>query len=160
MIAGSEVFLLAYSSYHRSRLAFIFSDIAIIVFAVFSIMLSLNTSAISFEPVNAAPYLYSLTILFVAFLFWRRITRLAQALSRFADFFNLLTVMVALVAVSALFYSSYEVIKDLVGMPEYQIVYISHFMFYGGLSVMFVAFQKLARMGGGALDDVKNREIN
>lgn len=158
MIAGSEIFMRAYSGYKSTRFIFILSDIAIVVFAVFSTLLYLNPALISFEPANAAPYFYSFVVLTATFLFWRRILRLTRAVPQLSGFLNLLGWMAGLIAVSAFFYSSYEIIKDFLGVPEYQIIYLSHFVFYAGMSLMFVAFQKLSVVGGGVIDDIKNRK--
>ena len=67
--------------------------------------------------------------------------------------------MVVFVALSALSYSLYDIIKEFLGMPDYQIVYLSHFIFYIGMSLVFLAFQRLENVGGGVVDDIKNREI-
>ena len=41
----------------------------------------------------------------------------------------------------------YDFLSD-VGIPSYQSIYASHFLFYGALSLFFLAFKKLSYMGG------------
>ncbi|KKW24028.1 MAG: hypothetical protein UY70_C0009G0015 [Candidatus Kaiserbacteria bacterium GW2011_GWB1_52_6] len=156
MITGSETFLRAYSGYQRSRTAFALSNSVILAFAVFSGLLFFDTSLISLEPANVVPYLYVCAVLTVAFVFWRRIIHLRRTIPLLDDFFVLLLWMVVFIAISASAYALYDVIKDVFSISEHQIVYLSHFLFYGGMSIMFIAFHKLSYVGGGVIDDIKN----
>lgn len=155
MISGSEIFLLAYGGYHDSRRTLLYTNIAIGAFILLSTLLFVNTSWISLEPNMFAPYLYVLILLSVAVLLERRIFALRKALVQLTPFFSLLRLMVVFVAVASCFYALYEVIQDYLGVPEYQIIYLSHFFFYGGMSLMFVAFQRLSSFGGGLIGDIK-----
>ncbi|OGF62616.1 hypothetical protein A2662_03710 [Candidatus Giovannonibacteria bacterium RIFCSPHIGHO2_01_FULL_45_33] len=159
MISGSEIFLRAYFGHKRARFPFLLSNIVIAGIAVFSTLLFFDNVLVSLEPENAAPYLYSLAVLAAAFLLWRRINLLKHSLPQLTGFFKLLACMVVFVALSALSYSLYDIIKEFLGMPDYQIVYLSHFIFYIGMSLVFLAFQRLENVGGGVVDDIKNREI-
>jgi hypothetical protein len=53
----------------------------------------------------------------------------------------------ALIAAAALQYVLYEALED-AGLPVLQIIYVSHFFFYAALSLLFLSFPKLARLGG------------
>ena len=52
-----------------------------------------------------------------------------------------MVVVALLVAGAAFQYVFYELIED-AGLPEHQVIYMSHFFFYAALSVMFLAFGK------------------
>lgn len=155
MISGSEIFLLAYGGYQKSRRAMVSANIAIGALVLFSTLLFVRTSWISLEPDEFAPYLYMLAVLAVAVLLERRISALTKALSQLTPFFSLLRGMVIFVTAASCFYALYEIIVDYLGIPEYQIIYFSHFFFYGGMSLMFIAFQRLSTFSGGLIDDIK-----
>lgn len=166
MILGSEIFIRAYSGYRHSRAPMAITGIVIAALVSFSFFLSVNSSAISLEPDSITPYLYGAGTIVIAFLFWKRLSRLKASLNRsFLSFFRLLGAMLILVIISSFLYAFYELIEEMAGIPEYQIVYFSHFFFYGGLSLMFLAFEELLKIGGVAKDireflKNKNNKIN
>lgn len=165
MMLGSEIFIRAYSGYHSSRLPFAVMGVFIAALIFFSFLFSLRPGAISLGPEGAAPYIYGVAAMILAFLFWRRISRLKKSLnSSFAGFFGFLRIMLVFVAISIFFNIFYEFMEEWAGIPEYQIVYLSHFFFYGGLSIMFLAFEELLKVGG-VLKDIReylqnNKRIN
>ena len=63
------------------------------------------------------------------------------------DFVNYFIAAFVLIAISALQYVLYDKLLDL-GMPMLQVVYLSHFLFYGALSLIFLAFARLTNLGG------------
>lgn len=153
MMLGSEVFLRAYSGYHRSVIPMLFTGIFIAALVIFSIFLSLKPESISLEPESLTPYLYGAGIVAAAFLFMRRLARLRALLNpSFFGFFRFLNIMLIFVITSSFLYAFYEFIEDFAKIPEYQIVYFSHFFFYGGLSLMFLAFEELLKVGGVVKD--------
>ncbi|MBI2450103.1 MAG: hypothetical protein HYV47_01045 [Candidatus Nealsonbacteria bacterium] len=160
MILGSEIFIRAYSGYRRSRIFIIIGGILIAIFIYLSFLFSVRPEAISLEPEGITPYLYGAASLLLAFLFWRRLLRLRKSLNpSFVGFFRSLKAMLIFVTVSMLFNIFYEFIEDGAGIPEYQIVYFSHFFFYGGLSIMFLAFEELLKVGG-LIGDIRERLKN
>lgn len=153
MILGSEIFVRAHSGYRRSSSPMIATAGAIMMFVFFSFFLSINPESISLEPNSAIPYLYGFIVVAIAFLFWQRLAYLKTVLdASFSGFFRFLGIMIVMVIISSLLYIFYEVIEGVVRIPEYQIIYISHFLFYGGLSIMFLAFEEFLKIGGVAKD--------
>lgn len=79
-----------------------------------------------------------------------------KMLTNFIDYFNASFIMIG---VSASFYVFNEIF-DKVGIDYMQVMYISHFLFYGALSFMFLSFVRLTQLGGlyEAAEKEKNPE--
>lgn len=107
----------------------------------------LRIITISLEPDEADVYLYSVVVIGVTILSITRMLRLGKAVSIMQSFARYIAVAFSLIALAALYYLLYEILEH-AGMPDVQIIYISHFLFYAALSVMFLAFPRLARLGG------------
>jgi hypothetical protein len=140
--------------FKHSKLTFALIGFTIIALALLSLVLIFNESFISLEPDSFAPYIYTISILFIMLVFWMRISLIATVLPRIAEFFNSLIWMAIFISISSTFYSFYEIIEHTAGIQEYQIIYISHFLFYIGMSLMFIAFQALSKVTG-VLADLK-----
>lgn len=158
MLFGTEVFLRAYSSYHRSRIPLIVAAITIGALVIFSGFLATGSEFLSLEPNSIVPYLYAAAALVIAILLLREMKRVRHAMSdAFATFFRYLSAMLGFVGVSLFAYIFYEFIEH-AGVPEVQIVYINHFFFYGGLSIMLLAFEDLLNVGG-IVKDIRDRMV-
>ena len=76
-----------------------------------------------------------------------RLFKIRKSVSIMRGFTSYLIGAFVLVAIAALQYIWYDALQD-AGVPYLQIIYISHFLFYGALSLMFLAFQHIANLGG------------
>ncbi|MBI2626477.1 MAG: hypothetical protein HYW69_02710 [Candidatus Nealsonbacteria bacterium] len=160
MVLGSEIFLRASSGYHSSKAPILLTVFAIATLILFSFFFSIRPETISLEPESMAPYFYGMAAIISAFLFRKRILRLRKSLNpTFSGFFRFLNIMAVFVMVSIFFNIFYEFIEKAAKIPEYQIVYFSHFFFYGGLSIMFLAFEELLKLGG-VLKDIREWQKN
>lgn len=99
------------------------------------------------EPDEPWIYLYGVLVLLATYLSVSRMHALGSATSIMKQFSGYLVVAFILVAGSALYYLAYELLEEL-GLPDTQIIYISHFMFYAALSLMFLAYPRLAKPQG------------
>ncbi|MBI2041795.1 MAG: hypothetical protein HYT20_02105 [Candidatus Nealsonbacteria bacterium] len=163
IVLGSEIFLRAYSGYHRSRMPIIVIGAFIALIVSFSFFLIMDPKAISLEPESIFPYIYMVIVIIAGFLFWKRISKLKTSLNpSFAGFFRFFGIMIIFVMASALFYIFYELIEKAAKIPEYQTIYFSHFFFYIGLSIMFFAFEELLKIGGVVKDvrELLNKKNN
>ncbi|MBI2042235.1 MAG: hypothetical protein HYT21_00570 [Candidatus Nealsonbacteria bacterium] len=160
MIFGSEIFLRAHSGYRHSRVHLVLTGIALAVLLLISFFFSIYPEIISLAPENLAPYAYGVAALMISFILWRRLVRLGNLFSKsLVDFFRYLQIMLIFVVISMIFNIFYEFMEEGLGIPAYEIVYFSHFFFYGGLSVMFLAFEDLLKIGG-VFKDIRERRNN
>lgn len=75
------------------------------------------------------------------------LVRIRRLVSMTRDFVSYLLAATALIGLSAVQNISYDFLEK-IGLPNYQIIYTSHFAFYGALSLMFLAFVRLANLPG------------
>ena len=92
-------------------------------------------------------YSYGLAVLIVTFLGIGRLLRLRAHVTILVNFINYFIASFILISISALMYVLSDVLEG-VGMSYFQVMYISHFLFYGALSLMFLAYGRLSRLGG------------
>lgn len=102
---------------------------------------------VSLEPDEASVYLYAAIVTAVTILCINRMLKIGNSVSIMKTFAWYIAIAFFLVAAAALHYLFYELLED-IGLSEVQIVYLSHFAFYAALSFMFLAFPRLARLGG------------
>ncbi len=102
---------------------------------------------ISIEPNEPDVYMYSTFVILVSIVSAHRVYKIGKAVSIMHGFSGYIAVAFVLIATSSLHYSLYEILEH-AGVPEMQIIYINHFLFYAALSLMFLAFARLAKFGG------------
>ncbi len=120
------------------------------------IIFYLRPGLVNLSPSSWMMYLYTLAVVGVTALgigWLRRLKKHVSILTNFIDYFNAALVMIA---ISAMFYVLNELLAK-IGVEYMQIMYISHFVFYGALSLIFLSFVRLSRLGGiyAALDEDK-----
>lgn len=107
----------------------------------------LNPSLVDLGPNKALMYIYASGVVGATILgvYWLlRLKKYESMLASFIDYFNASFIMIG---VSATFYVFNEIFEK-VGIDYMQVMYISHFLFYGALSFMFLSFVRLTKLGG------------
>lgn len=92
-------------------------------------------------------YGYGLAVVVVAILGIRQLLRLRSHVTILVNFINYFLVSFVLISISAMLY----VLNDFLGsagVSYVQVMYVSHFLFYGALSLMFLAFVRISHLGG------------
>ena len=112
-----------------------------------TILVLMGSVDLAFEPDEPWLYAYALALVLVTVLCVRSLRSLGSHVSIMKSFAVYLGLGVVLIALSALHYVLYDILKD-AGLPLVQVVYISHFCFYAALSVMFLAFPKIVQKTG------------
>jgi hypothetical protein len=107
----------------------------------------LRKMEISIEPDEADVYIYSAFVIAISVFSASRMFKIGKAVSIMHSFAGYIAVAFVLIAASSLHYSLYELLEH-AGVPEMQIIYINHFLFYAALSLMFLAFARLSKLGG------------
>lgn len=118
-----------------------------IISAFSALATSLSGREISLDPDKPLMYIYTLAIIIVTVFGIARLLRIKKHVSILVNFINYFVAGYLLIGFSSLQYVLYEVFLSL-GIPLFRIVYTSHFLFYGALSLMFLAFVRLAQLGG------------
>lgn len=142
---GAEYFLRALSRGKMIMIGILSSGVA--VFFLLTILIFLKKVLVSLEPDEPLIYVYSVLVLSAFFFSVNRLIKIKKHVSIMVGFVDYFIAAFVLITISALQYVLYDVIES-VGVPNFQIVYVSHFLFYGALSFMFLAFARLANLGG------------
>lgn len=104
-------------------------------------------NSIDLAPSNWLMYVYTFAVAAATILgvYWLiKLKKYEAMLANFIDYFNASFVMLG---ISASFYVFNEIFEK-VGIDYMQVMYISHFLFYGALSFMFLSFGRLSKLGG------------
>ncbi len=121
--------------------------VSFIISLVVTALCLLRTIEISIEPDEPIIYIYSLIVVIVSIVSAHRLHRIGRAVSIMHNFAGYVAVAFVLIAASSLHYSLYELLEH-AGVPVMQIIYINHFLFYAALSLIFLAFSHLSKLGG------------
>lgn len=129
----------------------------IIGLVLLSLALLWNDELISLEMDSSAPIIYTVATFAAIGLCLTKMRQIKKRVDFMPGFVNYLSISIILIGVATLSNVYYEYFIDLLGLPEYQAVYFSHFAFYASLSFLFLAFGKVSHLGG-MLDEVKNTD--
>ena len=121
--------------------------ITVISFFILTLMVFFKKLSVSLEPDELTPYIYAILVLGTSFLSLNRLMQIKKHVSIMVSFINYFMGAFVLITISALNYVFYDFING-IGIPEFQIIYISHFLFYGALTLIFLAFGHLTNLGG------------
>ncbi len=142
--AGAEYFLSQRIKKQALLFVLLLSFVSSLVVTVLGFM---RVISVSIEPDENILYVYAAIVVGVTILSINRMLTLGKVVSIMKSFAQYISVAFVLVAAAALHYLLYEVLEH-AGMPEMQIIYVGHFLFYAALSLMFLAFPRLAKLGG------------
>lgn len=142
---GAEYFLRTLKKNSTVMIGTMIAGIAIFIFLVWLIFS--NKVQVSLEPDEPWLYVYGALVFGASFLSLSRLIKVKKHVSIMTGFINYFVMAFVLITVSSAQYVFYELIEK-IGIPDFQIVYIGHFLFYGALSLMFLAFVRLTNLGG------------
>jgi hypothetical protein len=142
---GAEYFLRTLKK--KSAVATNIFITGIVALFVLTVLIFLNKVSVSLEPDELAIYFYAALVLVVFFLSVSRLIKIKKHVSIMVGFIDYFISAFVLITISALQFVFYDVLKGL-GMPVIQVIYVSHFLFYGALSFIFLAFARLANLQG------------
>ncbi len=142
---GAEYFLRALKK--GRAVVIVILSAGVITFLLLTISIFLNQISVSLEPSGLTPYIYGLLVVAAPVFSINRLISIKKHVSIMVGFVNYFIAAFVLITISALQYVFYDVFRGL-GMPDFQVVYVSHFLFYGALTLMFLAFVRLANLGG------------
>jgi hypothetical protein len=153
--AGAENFLYHHDERKPYSVWLMYAGIGI--FIILSIASAINRNLISLEFKNPAPYIYAVGIFFIGLLAFVKVL-IAKKYSPFSKKFPIfLLAAIILIMIATFPYIFYD--KLLNYISDIQIIYFSHFVFYGALSFIFLAFRNLSYLGG-VYEDVKKIDPN
>jgi hypothetical protein len=141
---GAQYFIGKRDKAHGLTVLLSFSFVAFLVMTILGFTRAYN---ISIEPDEADIYVYALIVLSVTALSINRLIKIGQGVSIITNFTWYIAISFALIMASASQYIFYELLEHM-GIPEVQIIYMSHFLFYAALTVLFLAFPRLKKLGG------------
>ncbi len=121
--------------------------VAMVAFLFLPVLIFSEKLQISLEPDELTPYVYAVLVLGVSALSISHLLEIKKHVSIMGSFVNHFILAFLLITISAFDYIFYDVIQTL-GVPNFQVVYISHFLFYGAMTLMFLAFVRLSNLGG------------
>lgn len=130
-----------------SKLIISLSWLGIVVFLGLITFFIVNPKVIELESTSWQVLGYVGAIIFVAGLSIWRLLRLKKHVSIMVNFVNYFIAAIALIGFGALISTTEEVITN-IGVPSVQIAFLHHFLFYGALSLMYLAYERLLNLGG------------
>ena len=138
---GAESFLRRVK--HRSKIILKILMAAIAVLAALIVLFNIRPYLISLEMDSLAPWIYGSLSLIIGLIGVLIVSKIKKTVGVSGSFDNYLMVSLILIISSTLPYIFYEFIEEGLNIPLHQIVYLSHFLFFAALSVLFLAFNKL-----------------
>lgn len=142
---GAEYFIRTHN--HKNRwAAYVIGFFILLALALIPIFM-LRDDLPSLEPGEPMFAIYFVAVLAITTFTIIKLLNIRRLVSMTREFINYLIAAIALIGLSAIQNVAYDVLEEL-GMPDRQIMYTSHFAFYGALSLMFLAFVRLANLPG------------
>lgn len=142
---GAEYFLRALQKSRGIKIWISVTSIAVLL--LLTVLIFMNKISVSLEPDEPLVFIYGAMVLVASIFSLNRLATVKRHVSVMVDFVNFFIAAFILITISAFQYVFYDVLQGW-GMPDFQIVYVSHFLFYGALSLMFLAFVRLTNLGG------------
>lgn len=129
------------------------SWIVIAGFFVLIGILFMNPQSVSLSPGSWHVFGYLLATTLVATFSIYRLTLLKNHVAIMVKFISYFIAAIILISACAVISATEEYIAQL-GVPTIQIAFINHFLFYGALSLVFLAYERLLHLGG-VYDDLE-----
>lgn len=145
MALGAEYFIKKHN--HKKAIVTYVISFFILAALVFIPFFMLRDDLPSLEPDEPMFAIYFVAVLATTIFTIIKLLNIRRLVSITREFINYLIATTALVGFSAIQNVAYDILEEL-GMPDHQIMYTSHFAFYGALSLMFLAFVRLANLPG------------
>jgi hypothetical protein len=144
LIMGSEYVM---KNYHRSSTLRIWlSAIGAGMLIGMTIGTLIQPPAISFSAGEFWPYLYLGIIALVTAYALKRMRLIAHLYGWLTPFINTLRLAIVMIVSAAILDIFHGTLSSVI--PDYQIDYLSHFIFYIGLSIMLLAYGEPLQVGG------------
>jgi len=156
ILIGAESFLRIY--HNRGKWLIWVSRILIILLAAFTVILLFKPDLISLDTDTITSYIYTAIMLIITVMAMLRVWEIKKHVAIVRGFVNYLFVSVILIAIAILANIYYEFIVDGFKIADYRVIYLAHFGFYLALSLLFLAFGQLNRLGG-MLDEIDNNKL-
>lgn len=150
---GAELFFIQYD--HRSNWQVKILYLLAIVLAIFNIAIAFKHDWVTLELDSVFPYAYTLLAIILLVVGIKKILRLRNKISISVGFLNYLVASICLIAVAMFPNIFYDLLESVLGIPMFQIMYISHFAFFMSLSLMFLSYKKLSNLKGVYADAEK-----
>lgn len=152
IILASELYLRLFSS-NRTKIGITFLGLLITALVVHVIAIFINNNLISLGLDSPMTPIYLGLMTILAIYGFASLNNFKKVIPHFKSFVHYQLLSLAMITFSILINIFYEVLEKVAHLPEFQIIYIAHFAFYASLSVMFISFGKLHKLGG-VLSDV------
>lgn len=142
---GAEYFIRALRKNLIPVIGIIFAIIPVLV-ALTAVML-FNKIPVSLDTDGYLIYIYGILVIGTLYMSVHHLVKIRRLVPIMREFVNYFIAAFVLIGISALQYVFYDALLA-VGVPTIQVVYVSHFLFYGALSFIFLAFARLTNLGG------------
>lgn len=133
-------------------------EILVVSFGLLILYILFNTHRISLSSSSWMTYAYTVMIISVNIFSLWRLQTLKQHVPIMTNFINYFFAAFVFIGLSALLYT-FERILGESGISTLQVVYLNHFLFYGALSLIFLAYDRLLHLGG-IYDDLEKMNLN
>lgn len=152
---GAESFLRIHRGRSKLSLVLLFLGTAVSLSMILAFIY--NPSLLSFEIDSPVPYIYTFVLILVAYVSLSRVIQIKNLVSIVKDLSGSLMLSYVLIIVVAAVEIHYDLLEQ-VGLERYQITYLAHFIFFAALSISFLSFAKVRKLGGVYADVEKALE--
>lgn len=156
VITGVEVFVGKLDKFSQNLSKII--EITAATFFLLVVLTLFNTKNISLSSSSWMTYSYTASIFIVEIFSLWRLQILKKRVPLMTNFINYFLAAFILIGLSALLYTLEEVVVK-AGIPFLQLIYLNHFLFYGALSLIFLAYDRLLHLGG-IYDDLEKMKLS
>lgn len=156
IILGAESFLRRLHGRSMFLTRFLYGGIFVLMIWS-AVLLFMQNSSLSTDTVSIS-LLYTLATFAAIWIGLSKMHEIKRNVKFMSEFVDRLSLSIVLIGLSVLPNIYYEFVVHTLKLPEIQIVYLSHFAFYGSLSVLFLAFGGVFRWGG-LLEEVAQRDL-
>jgi hypothetical protein len=143
---GAEAFLKVHDSRSAMQIRVLIG--LIVTFVVLIFVFTTKTDLISLELDEPTPYIYTLLVFAFGLMTLMKVKRIGKYVAISTGFTRFLLVAISLIMLSTVPYIFYDLLEETFGLPIYQIMYLSHFLFYAAVSWVFLAFGRIKISGG------------
>ncbi len=146
VVIGAEDFLRIYDSRSAMQIKVLIGLIAALVVLIF--VFTTKKDWVSLELDNPTPYVYMALVIFFGLMALKKVVQIGKHVAISTAFTNFLSASIILIMLSTVPYIFYDLLQSKFNFPLYQIMYLSHFIFYASLSLFFLAFGRVKIVGG------------
>ena len=157
VIIGAESFLRIHDGRSAAQIKILIGLISVLIILVFVFTTKKDLVALDLDV--PTPYIYMALVFIFGTAALMKVKRIGQYVGISAAFAKFLMASIILLMLSVAPYIFYDLLQAKFNLPLFQIMYLSHFLFYASMSWFFLAYGRV-KIKGGSYEDLKSPPEN